>query len=196
MAVLGTQAQADAIRTPAFRSATRRQLLLALAALATPAMARASSVEYAVKATYLCKFAPFVEWPAAAFPSRSSPFNVCIVGDDPFGAMLDQAVSGQRLGDHPMRVRRLERIDGSVGCHILYAGGSARESAADVVRRVRGAPVLTVTDESRGGGGGIIQFVVKDGRVRFEVDAAAAAVNQVAISAKLLSLALAVRPRS
>jgi hypothetical protein len=170
-------------------------MLAALAALAVPCAAQATPIEYAVKATYLCKFAPFVEWPATAFASRSSPFNLCVLGDDPFGRTLDQAVSGQRVGDHPILVRRLDRMEGAETCHILYAGGSPRLPAAEAVRRVRGAPVLTVTDESRGGSGGIIQFVLREGRVRFEIDAAAATASQIVISSKLLSLALSVRSR-
>jgi hypothetical protein len=109
--------------------------------------------------------------------------------------MLDQAVSGQRVGGRPMAVRRFKRMDGPEGCHILYAGGSAKQSTAEALQHVQGAPVLTITDRSRGGSGGIIQFVVKEGRVRFEVDTAAAAANQVTISSKLLSLALSVRSR-
>ena len=195
MAVLGGPDTADATSQPGRRGATRRHILGALAGLAVPLAANASPIEYAVKATYLCKFAPFIEWPTSAFTSRSSPFNLCVLGDDPFGRTLDQAVSGQRVGEHPMFVKRLDRMDGAETCHILYAGGSPRMPAAEAVRRVRGAPVLTVTDESRGGSGGIIQFVLKDGRVRFEIDAAAATASQIVISSKLLSLALSVRSR-
>jgi hypothetical protein len=195
MAILERLYAADVIALRG-RGATRRHMLLALAGLAVPSAAGAMPIEYAVKATYLCKFAPFIEWPATAFTSRTSPFNLCILGDDPFGRTLDQAVRGQRVGDHPMIVRRLERMDGAETCHILYAGGSAKLPAAEAVRRMRGAPVLTVTDQSRGGSGGIIQFVLKDGRVRFEIDAAAATASQIVISSKLLSLALSVRSRS
>jgi len=164
------------------------------------AMARAPSVhaqahapEYAVKAAYLYKFAPFVIWPASAFPSASSPFYVCVQGDDPFDGALDQAVSGQRVEGHPAVVRRLKSIDGTTGCHILYLGGSRKQSAADAMRSIRGEPILTVTDQVQGVAGSVIKFVVKDSRVRFEIDVEAASANRVSISSKLLSLALAVR---
>ncbi len=175
---------------PASAARWRGVCLGLMLACATGAQATTPTLEASVKATYLYKFAPFVEWPAAAFASPTSPFVLCIVGDDPFGAALDQAVSGQRVGDHPAVVRRLSRVEAGSGCHILYLSGSRTQSIPDAIRGVRGDPVLTVTDRGAASSGAVIQFVVKDNRVRFDIDTAAASANRVAISSKLLSLAL------
>jgi hypothetical protein len=157
-----------------------------------PARAEGASVEYAVKAAYLYKFAPFVEWPPSAFSAASAPFQLCILGQDPFGTRLDQAVSGQRVNGRPVVVRRLDRVDAASGCHILYLGISRSQTAAEALRAVRGSPTLTVANDARDVGA-IIKFVVKENRVRFDIDAAAAAANHVTISSKLLSLATSAR---
>jgi hypothetical protein len=167
----------------------QRLLVLGLMAIAIRAHAEPTN-EYVVKATYLYKFAPFVDWPASAFASRSSPFYICVLRPDPFGSALDQAVSGQSVGDHPVAIRRLEGVDGTEGCHILYLATGAKPSLEAAMRRLRDAPTLTITEQGRGG---IIQFVVKDGRVRFAIDVAAAESHGLTISSKLLSLALKVR---
>ena len=156
----------------------------------------AGSLEYPVKATYLYKFAPFVIWPEAAFSGATSPFVICILGDDPFGPVLDQAVSSQRVGQRPLVVRRLDHVDRGMGCQILYLGGARGQSAGDAIAAVRGTPVLTVTDAARAEPQGVIHFVVRDNRVRFQIDDQAAAQNGLAISSKLLSLAVSVRPRT
>lgn len=163
-------------------------LILALTTFCSPAPAESGTMEYVIKAAYLLKFTPFVEWPAAAFAAPSSPFYVCVLGGDPFGSDLDQALSGHQVGGHPVKVRRLQALDGPDECHILYLG-SARAQAQAALNKVRGTPVLTVTEQSQGISGGVVQFVVKDGHVRFSIDAGAAAANRVVISAKLLSLA-------
>jgi hypothetical protein len=173
--------------------------LALLSALAAPVGATAAedgSLEYAVKATYLYKFAPFVDWPPAAFPSAASPVNICILGNDPFGEILDRAVAGQRIGGRSLAVVRIVHAGGPTACHVMYVAEQDGE-AAQALAAVRGAPVLTVTDsagdpETKG----IINFVVRDNRVRFEIDDSAAARNGLTISSKLLSLALAVRPRT
>jgi hypothetical protein len=169
--------------------------MVAAFAVRGPAHAQGSSMEYAVKAAYLYKFAPFVEWPPTAFASAASPFQLCVLGQDPFGAKLDQAVSGQRVGGRPVAVRRIERVDAGSGCHVLYLGASRKQTAEEALRAVRGLPILTVTDGEREVGA-IIRFVVKDNRVRFEIDTAAAAANHVTISSKLLALATSFRAGS
>lgn len=164
------------------------------AALAVSAPAYAAS-EYAIKAAYLYKFAAFVEWPSASFAAANSPLNLCIVGFDPFGAQLDNAVANQRIGDHPIVARRLERAHPDANCHIAYIGGSKAESVAEGLATLRGSQTLTVTDQSMGSARGAIHFVVKDQRVRFHINDEAAEQNRLSISSKLLRLALTVRPR-
>ncbi|MGE5567134.1 MAG: YfiR family protein [Parcubacteria group bacterium] len=171
-------------------------MALALAVFAGAVPARAASLEYPVKAAFLYKFAPFVEWPATAWVSPSSPLTLCVVGDDPFGGMLDRTVEGRRLGPHPIVVRRLERLAADSGCSIAYIGGSKAQSVSDALAAVQGTPVLTVTDEAEGGDRGIIHFVLRGNRVRFVIDDAAAAKNGMVISSKLMRLALAVHLRN
>lgn len=167
---------------------------IALATIGAPTVVQAQdrAMEYAVKATYLYKFAPFVEWPPRAFGSASSPLQLCVLGRDPFGATLDRAVSGQRVDGRPVAVRRLQRVDATSGCHILYLGASSSQTTPEALRAVLGSPTLTVAD-NRGEPGAIIRFVVTGNRVRFDIDAAAAAANGVTISSKLLSLAMSMR---
>lgn len=168
-----------------------------LALLPGASAADADSVEYPVKAAYLTKFGIYVDWPAAAFSAPGSPFSLCIAGDDPFGATLDAAVNGQRIGDRPIQVRRLKAVGRDSACHILYVGSSDAPRAAQLVDAVRGSPVLTVSDARTGAGGtGIINFVIKDNRVRFNIDEDAAAQNGLSVSSKLLGLALAVKFRA
>jgi len=171
-------------------------IALSLAVLAGGAPARADSLEYPVKAAFLYKFAPFVEWPATAWGSATSPLTLCVVGDDPFGVLLDRTIQGQHLGAHPIVVHRLDRLAADSGCGIAYVGGSKTQSVAEALDAVQGTPVLTVTDEAEGPAHGIIHFVVRANRVRFVIDDAAAAKNGMTISSKLMRLALSVHLRN
>jgi hypothetical protein len=157
--------------------------------------AEAESMEYAVKAAFLSKFGLYVQWPDRVFSSPSSAVNLCIIGEDPFGATLDEAVSGQRIGGRAIVIRRLKTVGRESGCHILYIGGTETHPPSQIIAAVRGGSVLTVTDTREPGVMGIVNFVIKDNRVRFEIDDEAAAQNGLAISSKLLSLALNVKPR-
>lgn len=168
-------------------------LSAAVLSLATVGAAGAAgSLEAAVKATYLYKFVPFVEWPSAAFSSPTQPVVLCVLGGDPFGAVLDQAVRGQKVGARSIAVRRLTRAEKATGCHVLYLSAPRAPAAAEAIHSAHGAPVLTVTDQADGAGG-IVNFVLRDNRVRFTINSRAAAENGLTISSKLLSLALDAR---
>jgi hypothetical protein len=147
----------------------------------------AEPLEYTVKAAYLAKFPFYVEWPPTAFDAPTSPIVLCIVGDDPFGSAIDEAVAGQQVQGRPIQVRRTKTIARDSGCHIAYVGTDPRTEA------LRGGTVLVVTDAPTGGG--IINFVLRDNKVRFTVDDEAAFQNGLSISSKLLSVALSVRAR-
>jgi hypothetical protein len=167
-----------------------RAFLIIAAGLSSAAAAADVPLEYAVKASYLYKFAPFVQLPANAFGGPNEPFTICLVGQDPFGRMLDDAVRGQRVGGRPIAIRRIDAIKAGVTCQILFAGSA--EGAEDILRAVARQPVLTVTDRSRGVVGGMIQFVMVGGRVRFVIDQGAAQASGIEISSKLLGLAVSV----
>lgn len=177
-----------------WRAANGALAALSLAlVLVIPLSACGADHEAAVKAAYLFKLAPFAGWPASAFPSPTAPFVICIQGADPFRELLDDAVAGQRIGGRAVVVSRLSRVDGESGCQLAYVGGSDAQPRTAALEALRGAHVLTVTDEANGPGPrGMVHFVLRGGRVRFEVDRRQADAAGVTLSSKLLALALSV----
>ena len=148
-------------------------------------------LEIAVKATDLYKFAAFVEWPPSAFAGPTDPAVLCVAGDDPFGPVLDQVVRGQKIGDRPVVVMRLDHVDRGAPCTIRFVAPSRRQPPAEALDRVRGQAVLTVTDAAGDPAArGMIDFVLREGRVRFRIDPHMAERNGLLISSKLLSLAV------
>ena len=151
-------------------------------------------LEYAVKATYLYKLAPFIDWPPGAFASPNAPFPICVVGEDPFDDFLAHAIAGRTFGTHPFVVRRLDALTGDADCRIAYIGRLHSQNMEQALAAVQGRPVLTVTDsDTMADNGSIMQFVIEGGRVRFDIDNAAAERNHLSISSKLLSLAAVVK---
>ena len=165
---------------------------IAFGAVLFPSVASAapSPSEAAVEATYLYKFAPFVTWPPTN-GNATQPFDICIVGDDPFGQQLDRAVASQGYGPRPFLIVRLDVISRQSTCNMAFIGGSAAQSVDAALQLLRGEPVLTVTDSSDTPG--IIDFTAQNSHVRFRIDNDAAQENHLDISSKLLSLAVSVK---
>jgi hypothetical protein len=154
----------------------------------------AAALALAVKAAFLYKFEPFVTWPARAFPAPDSPFTLCVLGDDPFGDLLDRAVNGQQTAGRRIVVVRLKTMTPGTYCHLLYISGGDAAAAQRAEAALAAEPTLTVTDSIVDASAkGMINFVIADNRVRFEIDDAAAKRTGLQISSKLLSLAVAVK---
>ncbi|MGH8125009.1 MAG: YfiR family protein [Rhodanobacteraceae bacterium] len=169
-------------------------LMLACAKLFAQPSQPDVSLEYAVKATYLYKLAPFVNWPPGTFESPSAPFEICVLGPDPFHDFLERSVAGRWLGTHPLKIRRLSTAKPGDDCQIVFIGSMRANKLREALQDFTGKPVLTVTDSADpGSSGSIVQFVMDDGHVRFEIDNDAALHNHLTISSKLLDLALAVK---
>jgi uncharacterized Zn-binding protein involved in type VI secretion len=167
----------------------RRLLAAGLALLAFPAPSAAQPSDVAVKAAFLTKFPAYIAWPAGARPRPGAPLQICILGSDPFGRLIDEAARGQQVDGHPLQVRRLGAPGSAGGCHVAFVQGSAPA----LLQGLQGKPVLTVTDARAGGQSGMIHFVIHQGRVRFNIDEAQAARSGVGISSRLLGIALSVR---
>jgi hypothetical protein len=153
-----------------------------------------TALELAVKATYLYKFAPFVDWPAGALGPPQAPFTICVVGDDPFGQVLDSAVAGQRIEDRTVIVRRMPVAVAASGCAIAYVAGSRKQTVGAALHTLSGAHVLTVTDGTSTPG--MVDFVLDEGRVRFRIDLRAATDDGLTVRSQLLGLALSVTNRN
>jgi hypothetical protein len=151
-------------------------------------------LEYKVKAAFLYNFAKFVEWPDRVFPDQTSPIRICILGDDAFAGVVERTVHGETLNRRSLVVHRA-RPDPPRDCQILFVSKSAESYFHALLDRARNLPVLTVGEhDSFCPAGGILNFYLADGKVRFEVNMNALDVSQLRISSKLLRLARIVRP--
>jgi hypothetical protein len=150
--------------------------------------------EYQVKAAYIYNFSHFVEWPAPPSAGQVSPFAICVLGKDPFGAVLDRTLSGESIGTDNMIARRLSKPQEALGCRILFVGLSEKDHLKEILGALGKASVLTVSDIPRfSEHGGMIGFVLEGDKVRFEVNLTNATDAGLAVSSDLLKVAIAVR---
>lgn len=168
-------------------------LFLAIAILllaGAPASAEVSDT--AVKAAFIPKFARYVTWPPSASARTAGQMVLCIIGDDPFGASLNQAASSQSVDGRPFVVKHLPSAAGSGDCALAFIDGpQTGETLAALGRQ----PILTVTDARSSSARGVIHFAIVGGRVRFFIDNAQAQARGLTISSRLLALAIGVNQR-
>ncbi len=155
-------------------------LLLSMAARAT------APDEYQVEAVFLLHFTQFVEWPAEAFPAANTPFVIGVLGQDPFGHALDEAVRGETVNGHPLVVKRFAAAAELSPCQILFIDRSAVNQADRVIGSLMHTGTLTVTNfEVPAPADSIIRFLNEDQRIRLRINVDYARSAGLTISSKL-----------
>jgi hypothetical protein len=165
-------------------------LCIAAGAAALPASAQSAAASAdEVKAAYLYRFIGYVEWPPRVFTSAQSPIVIGVVGADAVLADLDGLVKGRTAEGRPVSVRELARDAPLEGIHVLFISKDVI-APRSWLQRARENSVLVVTESPQGlAGGGVLNFVLADHRVRFEASVAAAEQSGLKLSSRLLAVA-------
>jgi uncharacterized protein DUF4154 len=157
------------------------------------ALDSSDSSEYLIKAGFIYNFAKLVEWPTASFAQPDSPIVIGILGEDPFGATLDRIVADKKINGRGFAVKRVKwsrDFKDLRDCNILFVSSSEKEHIESVIDAMKGLPILTIGDAPGfAKRGGIINFMLEDNKVRFEVNVEAAKHADLTISSRLLTLA-------
>jgi hypothetical protein len=116
--------------------------------------------------------------------------TICVVGEDPFGKVLDDFVKGKTIGSRPVLIRRLKTGQDLKGCKIAFVSSSERSNLKPIFQDANRAGVLTVGEtEGFAALGGVINFIRVENKVHFEINVDAAQRANLKISSKLLSYA-------
>jgi hypothetical protein len=155
--------------------------------LATSAIAQTVD-EYHMKAAFVFNFAKFIQWPTQAFRTPTDPFVICVLGQDQMANSLRETVNGNAIEGRAAIVRQVTVDQVTGDCNILFVGSTAAKRFRS--SRQESTGLLTV-GETPGfaAEGGAINLKLEDGKLRFEINVAAAQGQQLHISSKLLSLA-------
>lgn len=161
--------------------------------LASPAFSQGVRAD-ALKATFLYRFASYVEWPP---PSSTAPFTIGVVENDDVASQLEQLVPAISVNGQRVSLRRLRGGDSLDGVHVLYVGNSTSVLARVLRGAARSRPILVVADAPRAlAEGAIINFLGPAPTLKFEVSLSNAERAGLRINARLLSVAARVQGRS
>jgi len=158
----------------------------------SPAEAAPAFDEYQVKAAFVCKFTQYVDWPPQALPGPGDPLVIGFLGPDAVADALVRSAADMAAQGRPIEVRRLGRGEPVAGLHVLYVVGPVGSVRGnELLADARSRALLTVTELATdwSPAQSMINFVVADGKVRFDVSLPAAEVGNLKISARLLSVA-------
>ena len=132
------------------RSTARILALSALIAAFVPGRTASAPIssEYQVKTAYLYNFAKFIQWPEGTFTDTTEAIVIGIAGEDPFGNLLDEAISQRRAQGRPLRVERYHNLADIGHCHLLFVSRSEAEQQNELFRALADSNVVTIGESS------------------------------------------------
>lgn len=148
------------------------------------------STEFQLKAACLYNFAKYVRWPQISPENLEDPIRICVVAPSPFGELFS-ALKNKTAQDRPVVATVISATTDPTtqGCHILFYPSSKLLQGTRLGGESKYLGILTVSEET---GNGIVMFVMKDGKLRFEIDLGKARASGLTISSQMLKLAIAV----
>jgi hypothetical protein len=149
-------------------------------------------VEPQVKAAFLYNFVKFVEWPDGVV--AAGPITVCTIGSQAVADALKVATQQRRAQDHEVAVMQVTGDVVPKACHLVYLAAGDEASARRWLAALSGSPAFSVSDFERFAKlGGVANFFVDNGRLRFAVNVDAARRAGLRISSHMLALATIVK---
>jgi hypothetical protein len=148
------------------------------------------SHEYPLKAVFLFYFAQFTDWPTNAFDKPDSPLVIGVLGDDPFGAVLDDAVRDETINGRKFIVERYRRVEDINTCHILFISQSETKRLDKIVENLKGKSILTVSEIDGSAYRGVcMRFITENNKIHLEINTDALQAAKLTMSSKLLRVA-------
>ena len=104
--------------------------------------------------------------------------------------MLDEALAGKSMNNHPVTILRLNDDMELRHCQMVFVSSSESRSYAGILEKVRGTSVLVVGEtDGFAAAGGMIEFLLEDNHVRFAINPDATRRAGLKCSSSLLALA-------
>lgn len=163
----------------------RCAVMLFLMALLVPFQPVSASSLDQLKLAYLYKILAFISLPQSA----ESRIDVVVVGGADFGADL-YTLDGKKVGGKSLVIRSYKTPEDLAGCEVVFIAGGSRLTVANILQILDGRSCLTVGDRPNFvDQGGMVGFVIREGKLLFEVNQKAVVKQGLRVNSNLLEVA-------
>lgn len=146
------------------------------------------SQNHSLQSVFIYSFTRYVIWPDT---HNQGDFEILVLGEAPIVEELKKMAAAKKVGERTIRITQINTPDEIKKCNILFVPASQSPLFTDVVLKVNTQPILIITEEpGMGTKGSDINFIIKDGKLRFELNQAAVAKQNLKIANELSRLAI------
>ena len=137
---------------------------------------------------FIFSFTRYIQWPDNY---NAGDFEILVMGDSPIVDELKSMAQAKKVGDRAIKVTRINAPSEIRKCNILFIPASKSGQITEVMGKVTSQSILVVTEEpGLGAKGSNVNFIIKDGKLAFELNQGAASKQGLKISNELSRLAI------
>ncbi len=149
--------------------------------------AQAQNSDHKFHSVFILNFIKYIQW-----PNVSSDFVIGVLGDADIIAELERSSQNKNVAGQKIVIKKYDNINDFNGeCHVFYIPNGKSKHLADALTKTSGKSTLVITEKnglaSKGSG---INFVLKDGRWKFELNKEATEKAGLKVSSDLAKLAI------
>ncbi|MEJ2622214.1 MAG: YfiR family protein [Candidatus Thiodiazotropha sp.] len=143
-----------------------------------------------LKTVFLYNFAKFTRWPENPQKTIKNTIFLCSVGADDLTNNLPK-LAGRALHGKSIVTRNLKNLQDLDYCHTLYLAKSAKNRLPEILKTIKGKPILTISEiEQFSQQGGMIELTQDKDKLRFSINLTTTRSSGLELSARLLDLAI------
>jgi len=152
--------------------------------------------EYSLKAAFLHHFFKYTTWPEEVPEKDAPPFELWIIGDDPFGDLIDKTFKDKVIQGRSISISRKKTVPKTIDAHLVFAGEMQDSERDRLIELCKGTQALLIGESTDFAiHGADANFYIKDSRVRFQINTDATKASGLTISSELLKLATIVKTK-
>jgi len=163
----------------------RKSVLLVFFALSLTA---SSAQNYKLHTVFIYSFTRYVIWPETY---SQGEFEILVMGDSPIADALKEMAAAKKVGDRVIKVTKINNPSEIRKCNILFVPASNSSKLNDIVSKVGNQSILIITEEpGLGAKGSNINFIMREGKLAFELNQSAVGRQNLKIANELSRLAI------
>lgn len=143
---------------------------------------------YKMHSVFIYSFTRYVQWPDAY---NQADFEILVLGDSPILEELKAMAQAKKVGDRTIKITKINVPADIRKCNMLFLAAERSEQIAEVMEKVNTQPILVVSEEAGlGVRGSDINFIMKDGKLAFELNQTSINKQGLKVSIELTRLAI------
>lgn len=143
---------------------------------------------YQLHSVYIYSFIRYVQWPDDA---TSDDFVIGVFGDSPVIPHLEKMAETKKAGNRSIVIKRFSKISEVSGSEIIFVSKEADSQLQELLSKIGSSNTLVVTEEEGLAlEGSNINFVIRSGKLAFELNKSAMERADLKVSTELSRLAI------